>query len=308
MPPRGAERVVPAGRDATCGPQRSRAAAPGAGLRSAPAVLPPGTVSLSRLQRLAGNRAVATVLVRQAGGPAAPVVQRAAGLPFDSHTEIHHNVLTSREFRLASGEGVIVELKPEWYAEDDTEDREDRSPVPHSGEGAPRGLGGDVRVTLENLEWLDERKGRCSAGVGRWNELALRTDEDGAHQLVLDIDDHNPHFYVDGPIHVRQGEAAELTDSCPVPASRSGKEILHDVLALAGMIPLVPRVEDARYRPSGDRVDQRHPRRGQDDDRAAGAAPAGGRARARCGEGRRDAHGHHPRAARARGPADRPGP
>ncbi|WP_148234260.1 nucleic acid/nucleotide deaminase domain-containing protein [Cellulomonas flavigena] len=205
---------------------------------------PPGRASLPHLQRLVGNRAVAAALLRRTGA-GAPVVQRAAGLPFDSHTEIHHNLLTSREFQLSSGEGVIVELRPEWFLEDDTEDKEDRVPVPHSGPEAPPGLGGEVRVDLENLEWLDESKGRCAAAVGRWNEIPLRTDEDGAHQLSFEIDDHHHHYYVDGPVHVRQGDAAELTDSCAAPASRSGKDVLHDVLALAGMIPVLGVLADA---------------------------------------------------------------
>lgn len=67
-----------------------------------------------------GNRAVTAALRRVGGAPTTPVVQRAAGLPFDSHAEIHHNLLTSREFQLSSGEGVIVELKPQWFPEDDT--------------------------------------------------------------------------------------------------------------------------------------------------------------------------------------------
>lgn len=209
-----------------------------------------GRALLPQLQRLAGNRAVSAVLARrtrteETSAESGPVVQRSS-LPFDSHTEIHHNVLQSREFALKAGEGVVVELEPDWYANRDGDSGDEHDPVDRVGPDAPPGLTGNVRVTLENLEWLDESKGRCTATIGSWNELVLKTDEDGEHQLVLDIGDHNHNFYLDGPIHVRQANSAELADACQGPGeARTGKEVLHDVLALAGLLPVLGIVADA---------------------------------------------------------------
>lgn len=208
-----------------------------------------GRALIAQLQRVVGNKAVLAVLARraragEASAKSGPVVQRSS-LPFDSHTEIHHNVLLSREFELKAGEGVLAELKPDWYAEHDEESRDERTPVDRSGPDAPRGLTDSLRVTLKNLEWLDQSKSQCTAAIGRWNELALKTNEDGQHQLVLDVNDHNHNFYIDGPIHVRQANSSELTEACQAPAERSGKEVLHDVLAIAGMVPVLGVVADA---------------------------------------------------------------
>jgi Xanthomonas XOO_2897-like deaminase/Domain of unknown function (DUF4157) len=170
-------------------------------------------------------------------------------LPIDSTIEIHHNVLLGQsEFTLQAGEGVVVELSPDWTPEDEPEEREHELPAPARTPESPPGLTKEVRVTLDRKGFLfDSRQGTCTAFIGRWNHVVLKAQESGTFRFVLDVDDHNPNFYVDGPIHIRKADPTELAEACTPPAEEelSGSEVLHYILDVAGLVPALGIVPDA---------------------------------------------------------------
>lgn len=202
------------------------------------------------------------VAARHAGaGPGGVQVQPATGaapsfttdlvqrtpLPFTSSVEIHHNLLEGQsDFHLEAGEGIVVEIAPGWYADGEQLSDEDTEPIDHRGPDRPPGLVDELRVTLETPGFFsDSGKGRCSASIGTWNRMVLKTDESGSHRLEFEVNDHNHNFWVGGPVSVRKAETEELAEACGMPEGMSGSEALHYALAIAGMAPVIGIAADA---------------------------------------------------------------
>jgi hypothetical protein len=170
-----------------------------------------------------------------------------AALPFDSTIEIHHNVLQSRSFELKDGEGVVVRVAADWYLDDEATPFAERTPVDlDKSEERPKGLGDEFEISLISEGWImNTTKGSADVWVSRPARRVLKTSNNGTHHIIVDVADHNHNFYLYGTFQLDKATPEELLEAPDAIKDPTPSEIVHDVLALAGMIPVLGIVPDA---------------------------------------------------------------
>ena len=170
-----------------------------------------------------------------------------AALPVDSTIEIHHNVLRSRSFELKDGEGVVVRVAADWYLEDESVPFSERTPVElGTSEERPKGLSDEFEISLISEGWIvNTTKGSTDVLVSRPARRVLKTANDGTHHLVVDVADHNHNFYLYGTFQIDKASGDELLEAPEANKDPTVSEVVHDVLALAGLIPVLGVVPDA---------------------------------------------------------------
>lgn len=170
-----------------------------------------------------------------------------AALPFESTIEVHHNVLKSRSFELKEGEGVVVRVAADWYLEDQDTPFAERTPVDlDNSETRPKGLGDDFVISLVSEGWfMNTTKGSADVSVSRPARRVLKTSNDGTHHILVDVADHNHNFYLYGTFQLDKATPEELLEAPDAIKDPTVSDVIHDVLALAGLIPVLGVVPDA---------------------------------------------------------------
>ena len=199
--------------------------------------------SVGDLTSPAASRVLAHEVAHVVHHDTSRVVRRKA-LPFDSRLRISHNLLYGEStFSLAAGEGVVVDVVPDWHLSGAGD--EEWRPVDMQSEDRPPGLPNELLVHLQHVGSVwNSMENTCAATVGAWNRLVLRTEENGTHRLVAEVFDHNHNYALMGPIHVRKARADEVDGACGRREGMSGLELLHYALDAAGLVPALGIVPD----------------------------------------------------------------
>ncbi len=158
-----------------------------------------------------------------------PVIMRTP--IFSSTFDISHNYLKSREFRVSQG-GLVVTANGSWEAPE------------WQGTEPPECGPNEYSIELRQVGLVfDSPYGSCPFAMGRPVARQWTSLPEDDYYLGINAFDHRPICRLRGSLEVAQ-ERGLTGESCTQPPP-GPLEILHDALAVAGLIPALGVIPDA---------------------------------------------------------------